>query len=386
MKTRLEELDSLRGIAAISVILAHISIILPASNIFEKINYTPLHIFWLGHESVILFFVLSGFVLSLPFFKKSQLGYKDYLIRRICRILIPSVVSVILALSLMKIISPAGIPGLSRWFNDIWTEPLFMQSIVNHFFVLGEFNTMRLNPVIWSLIHELRISILFPFLMLLVLKTGWKKNLALVLSIPLLYFLSYYVCLKVFSYDLTIFRGGYSSYSLTPHYMAFFLLGALLARYKDHIRIIYNKLNLLLRSILFVFGFVSYLYVWLILPNNNMLHIFIMNDWMIALGCVVFIVFGLNSRVMSRILLFKPIHFVGKISYSIYLYHMIVILTLTYALNHVVPIEISLTISFVVTFVVATLMYYLVELPAIKLGKRLTKKNEAKQPHLQAEF
>ncbi|MEH7247503.1 acyltransferase family protein, partial [Neobacillus niacini] len=76
MSNRLEELDSLRGIASLTVVIHHTLLTLPiflAAHQHEQINSTivkiftnsPLHIIWGGHEAVILFFVLSGFVLSL---------------------------------------------------------------------------------------------------------------------------------------------------------------------------------------------------------------------------------------------------------------------------------------------------------------------------------
>jgi len=71
---RFEQLDSLRGLAALSVVVNHFLNILPGifdnPNDFWFLKYTPLHLFWAGHEAVIFFFVLSGFVLSLQFFKK----------------------------------------------------------------------------------------------------------------------------------------------------------------------------------------------------------------------------------------------------------------------------------------------------------------------------
>ena len=71
---RYEELDSLRGLAALVVFISHYLFVLP---IGEKIHgsllmYTPIRVLSNGHTSVILFFVLSGFVLSLPFYKNTN--------------------------------------------------------------------------------------------------------------------------------------------------------------------------------------------------------------------------------------------------------------------------------------------------------------------------
>lgn len=372
---RLDQLDSLRGIAATSVILAHISIIIPSTETLENLNKTPLHLFWLGHESVILFFILSGFVLSLPYHRKKSLPYRDYLIRRVCRILIPSSVSLLLVLLIVSALSPNGLTGISQWGNDIWNSPISIKMIVDHLFLLGEFHTMKLNPVIWSLIHEMRISLLFPFIILLIKNGRFLKNAATVLAFPLLFFIAYYVGLSLFSYDITTFPAGYSSYLLTPHYTGFFLLGALLAKNKDRITTLYQKVAAFYKIPILLLGFLLYMYVWLVFPDHLVLHMFILNDWVIAFGSSIFIVFSLNSVTLKRMLLWKPVHFIGKISYSIYLYHLIVIMALLYSLRGLMPVALILIISFVLTFIVATIMYYLVEVPSVKLGRLLSQSN-----------
>lgn len=69
----------------------------------------------------------------------------------------------------------------------------------------------------------------------------------------------------------------------------------------------------------------------------------------------------------------KPIVFLGKISYSLYLYHFIVLIGSIYLLYKILPIWAILSIAFVLSFALATLAYHFVERPSITLGKRLTK-------------
>jgi len=73
---RNRELDSLRGLAAISVLLFHVlalnwaplqaGINLEVADrlIYNVLIFSPLHIAWLGAEAVWFFFVLSGFALT----------------------------------------------------------------------------------------------------------------------------------------------------------------------------------------------------------------------------------------------------------------------------------------------------------------------------------
>ena len=87
---RLTSLDALRGIASFSVVLCHCWTAIPnaARATLASSMWSPLiDIFTNGSAAVIIFFVLSGYVLSLPFFHGTQPGYPRYLFKRFCRIL-----------------------------------------------------------------------------------------------------------------------------------------------------------------------------------------------------------------------------------------------------------------------------------------------------------
>ena len=143
LPARLEELDSLRGLAALTVVISHHLIVLPV--FFNPTNwhghipvnilkYTPLHLLFAGHEAVILFFVLSGFVLSLPFHANKQGPYASFVIRRICRIYLPYIVSVAAAVIMCRLLSRGGIPELSPWLNLRWCGGFIERNLIDHAF------------------------------------------------------------------------------------------------------------------------------------------------------------------------------------------------------------------------------------------------------------
>lgn len=102
---RFLELDGLRGIAAFTVILHHFCCMY---DLKEKPYLLPLVA---GHSAVLLFFVLSGFVLSLPFWNKGTFGrYDAYLVRRIFRIYVPYVAAVGLAAVGMLLVGEKHLP------------------------------------------------------------------------------------------------------------------------------------------------------------------------------------------------------------------------------------------------------------------------------------
>jgi peptidoglycan/LPS O-acetylase OafA/YrhL len=375
---RYEELDSLRGLAAVSVVLFHFFIALyrcfPSFQFITKLENTPLQIFWAGNEAVILFFVLSGFVLSLPYYNDRALKYKYYVVRRICRIYIPYLVSVVLAILFMGILYREGVPAIGGWF-DISINHLPTKLLIGHITLLGEFDSDKLNIVFWSLAHEMRISILFPLVMFFVLKYSWKKNIIVALSMSISFFLIYYLNIKLFSYDIT---KNSTSYFSSIRYIAFFITGALLARHMESFRLFYEKIPSTVKILLGVIGILSYTYPRWFFYKKHFLHMSFINDVTVVIGCSIFIIFSINSKKISSILMFKPIHFVGKISYSLYLFHMIVLLAMFNGLYGRVPTIAIWLASLAISFIMAAIMYYVIERPSIKLGKFLTTKKPPK--------
>ncbi|WP_261302574.1 acyltransferase family protein [Paenibacillus andongensis] len=368
MNNRFDELDSLRGLASSSVLISHLFLAIPSAYLLEKLKNTPFHVFWSGHEAVILFFVLSGFVLSLSYYKDKTPKYKDYLIKRICRIYLPYLASILLSIVLMSMFSRMPLVGLDKAINNTWASPFSIESLISHMIFLGDFQSQNYNPVVWSLIHEMRISIIFPFLMYFLIKLSWKKSIMIGLACTVLYFLIWYFVFNVLHVNPT--------YLITLHYIGFFILGALLAKHRDYLKSLYTKLSKMVKLTILLAAILCYTYSWWFLPNVVYAHLTIINDWAIAVGSSVFIVYSINTAIIRRLLLFKPIHFVGKTSYSLYLFHLPAFLTLINVFYGKFPIWLILVLSFFASFVLAGIMYYLIEKPSILLGKILTTKKK----------
>lgn len=376
MGKRYEELDSLRGIAAIIVFISHLLSIFPylaSDNIVAKLlKYTPLKIiFFSGHESVIFFFILSGFVLSIPFYSSNTFNYSSYLIRRVCRIYIPYLVAIILGFVLETNISRGGISELTDFFNKLWTTPVNLSLILDHLLFLGSFNTDSINTVVWSLVHEMRISIIFPILMYLVLRLDFRINILIAL------------CLSSTSYILNIvFPTQYSetfttNYFYSLHYAGMFIIGALLAQNRDSLITIIRSRSKRQKSMLAFIAPLIYCFFHIpsfIYPSNWDSNIrLISNDWITVLGASLILLLALSVKKISKLLLNRGIVYLGKISYSLYLYHILILFSLVYILNNIIPLWSIAILSICITFIVSTISYYLIELHSIRLGKILTK-------------
>src|ERR1700722_527969 len=134
MAKRIEYLDSLRGLAATQVVINHSFLIFPilysafsrepiTNRVVWVLVYTPFHLFWDGAEAVTFFFVLSGFVLALPYFNGRAPFYPSYLVRRFFRIYVPYIIVVTLS-AFMLFLSLARHPmaGTSAFFTPMWSH------------------------------------------------------------------------------------------------------------------------------------------------------------------------------------------------------------------------------------------------------------------------
>jgi peptidoglycan/LPS O-acetylase OafA/YrhL len=372
MNKRYEELDSLRGIAALSVFLSHILLVFPDTKATKLLfDYGPLRIFVAGSEAVILFFVLSGFVLSLPFYNSTGVNYLSFLIKRVCRIYIPYIVAVTFSLIFSMTLYSGKILGLSNWFNGFWSNPVNSTTVINHTLLIKTFMS-NVNPVLWSLVHEMRISIIFPLLMLVVVRISFKKGMLLSILFSLLSVFLFYV-----------FKKGNNGveYINTINYIAIFVIGALLAKYRLSIS---DKLKLLSarsKAILFCFGLLMYVFVKpsfalkaLVFHDIAPFYRTVIDCWVVAIGAAILIVFAMTSKVFSRILTNKIIHFLGKISYSLFLSHIFILFSLIHLLYERIPMFLICLISIIMTLIISSFMYVFIEEPSIKLGRFLVNK------------
>src|ERR1035438_6360232 len=93
---RFKSLDALRGLAALVVVFHHLMLSLPDA-LRDDLRYIDLPLLMGGRFAVMLFFVLSGFVLALPYFAGTNSAYSPYLVRRFCRLYPPFAFAVLVS-------------------------------------------------------------------------------------------------------------------------------------------------------------------------------------------------------------------------------------------------------------------------------------------------
>ncbi|PFD38778.1 acyltransferase [Bacillus cereus] len=382
---RYEELDSIRGISSFLVMIGHHLMIFSAYQNYSYEDNKPFVVYLLketparlifssGNESVIIFFVLSGFVLYGSI-QNNYSSYGSYLLKRICRIYIPYLVAISIAIICQATISEYGISYLSEWFNRSWTIESSLGLIAQHVLLVGKYNTDTYNSVIWSLVHEMRISIIFPLVLMVCLRNTVRYSLLSLFSFSI----CSVVILFLFRSSLTL-----TSYALTLHYTVLFLLGALVAKYKNNLIVFYSNCTKNTKIAWFLFAMLLFMYEGLI-GEIKVLNNFIFRDYVVAISACLFVILSLSISTLSSLLHNKYLLYLGKISYSLYLYHIISLFSLIYVLHEILPLPIVLILSLILSLILATISYVFVEKFAFRVGKYVTKRADRDKKELSVE-
>ena len=146
-----ERLQSLRGLAALLVIVGHGLIVLPQTpfmfamgGIFE------------ADAAVVFFYVLSGFVLGQSLGRDPRVF--PFVIRRLCRLLPVLWVSLAAAVVVSKIVAGPPLDAATDWYNVYRSVDTSPQAIAMNATGLS----WRINSVMWSVQIELFVIPLLP--------------------------------------------------------------------------------------------------------------------------------------------------------------------------------------------------------------------------------
>ncbi|MBE9032444.1 acyltransferase [filamentous cyanobacterium LEGE 11480] len=185
-KTRFTYFDSLRGIAAVIVVLVHYFAAFypysvfgdgdgPQHHSWEKLFFIPpFGLLLNGHFSVCLFFILSGFVLSYGYFGQS--GNRVKLLVAVIKRPVRLGGLVLFGILLSAILWQSGLYfndqvfhlGVSGpWFRDYWQGNLDVKKLLSSLTTSIFRNGYIYNPPLWTIRMELYGSIMvFAFLLL----------------------------------------------------------------------------------------------------------------------------------------------------------------------------------------------------------------------------
>lgn len=329
-------LDSSRGLAAFVVLLAHtIKTFLPDhfSSSFDFL--------WDSEAAVLYFFILSGFVLteSVSKIKLTPLSYFNFICKRILRIYPVFLVVLLITFFLFPLISSQN----HNWLSEYWKKSpdlydLFKQAIL--IFRIPNDPALRLLPHDWTLSIEILISLALPFL-------AWisRKNSLFLIVIII-------AAVKLLPIDNFIFD---------------FSLGCIISTQKEKLISGWKKINFLGHAfLLFLSLTIINLDAFLpIGPQNLDAFMIHFKSW----GLAILLIAVISSTGFQNLLNNKFLVFQGKISYSFYLIHFILIAILS-QFNPEISFPFALTIIFLTTIILSATTYYIIEKPCIQVGKK----------------
>ncbi len=356
------ELDALRGLAAFVVVLSHFGKLWEPASIPPRLQLlfglilAPL---FNAASAVMLFFLLSGFVLSLPYRTGTELRYPVFLLRRLARIYLPYLGALALALLAdWRLHHPMQV---SRWFSQTWTAPLTPALLLQHLLLIGNYDTAQINTAFWSLAVEMRLSILFPLFCVPLMRLRAR-------FVPL-WFLG---LLLFYTADLRLLQHRLSPVSFTNlSEMLFatlsFSAGIVLARWFTPAKALWDRSGTPLRIAFTLLAFV--LFEWSGLLTR--VHLFSLTGPLAIAGGCGLLVTALCSRRAGRLLNHRLPAWMGRVSYSLYLVHATVLFALVHLFFGRLTRLQLLAPYLLLALAAAALFFVAVEKPCIQLSRSI---------------
>lgn len=264
-KYRITELDGLRGIAALAVVLYHFTTRFEQR--FDTDLSTKVWEFKYGFYGVDLFFIISGFVIFMTVEKvrtPAEFAYKRF-IR-----LYPTFWLCLLITFLF-----------TTWYGPAVFHRTFQELVINTTMVPSLFNTRYIDGAYWSLLIELcfYLVILFMMIFYLIPKVKW---------VGFVYLLFYLAISIYYKHNIQLFYG-----TLFLAGINFYKIWKGTSDWVNHLQIC-----CCLALAYFFTDLITFIFI-----------------------AVFYLVFYLVVYRQAKLLSWKPIVFIGQISYALYLLH-----------------------------------------------------------------
>lgn len=351
-------LDSVRGIAALVVVVYHFI----NWDYKDKLSVKLASIVFNGADAVAFFFVLSGFVLSYKYLVlKRRLDIGKFYVNRFFRLWPAFFVTVVVnalyhnweGMSLHKL---ADLFVFNKY--AFWQEALLIRPTRFVYYVPG-----------WTLVIELVMSFFVPFAVIIGYKNPknlwWLAGFFFFMTAGVFgmgMFIDHFTYgVLIAAYYLFITSPSFKQTKVYKYRYAFILAGVVLFSMRPleklfHFGWFYDEV---------IYKYLGY-------------EVFYFS----GLGSFILLVFIIQSKKLHGILEHSILRFFGKISYGIYLMHWLVVTYIfsnrqqlsSYFPGEKVAFAALFVICIAVTVLLAVIIYHFIEMPFIRLGKRITAK------------
>ena len=298
------QIDGLRFVAIAMVVLYHVNIFVTNKVPFDFTRPAPDY-WWMfqfldsDRKGVLLFFVISGFILALPFARAARkegkpVEMKRYFLRRLTRLEPPYFLTMIASYLGIILLKGHGFAELlNRTFTGLF--PSLAVSLVYMHNVIFPHN-LSVNPVAWSLEIEIQFYILMPLLAVVFKFTARTRWLLLATVMAGFIFFQHLLQPGVY----TLFN--YIQYFL----LGFLLVDVYLSNYKPKL---FPGASIIIGILCLAFiGYAD-------------LRQFNYQEYVFVPVIFIFYVLALTDGFWKRVFSFRLLTVIGGMCYSIYLLH-----------------------------------------------------------------
>jgi peptidoglycan/LPS O-acetylase OafA/YrhL len=350
MLTKINGLDGLRGILALSVVVFHAFLIFSPENLY-KFNG--------GFLAIESFFVLSGFLITKSLIERNKKinnfikVYLDFLKSRFLRLFPAFIFLSVIEITFINLFFPGKLKNL---LNELFFGSL---NVYNWWLIIREvpyferFQETLFNLHFWSLSVEWQYYLIWSVVFLILFR--FSKTVAVIFTIMFASFsaLDMYIFYKMYeNIDRVYFGTDTRFYS--------FMIGSLLALAESKI----EKRNWIFLTV----GIISFilLLTFFFLLNNYESYMYPFGFLAVSIISALLILSVLKSEFFDKLLSFYPLSYIGVRSYSLYLWHFPIFsfLSLFYEKN----IQEAVILGFISSLLISNISYLLIEEPFRRLN------------------
>lgn len=349
---RITSIDGVRGAASLVVVIYHCSLIaLPHldGTLSAWLTQSPGKLVFAGTEAVLVFFVLSGFVVALPVLREG-FAWSRYYPTRVLRLYLPVWGSLLLAAALIALVPrDASTMPEGSWMQRAQATTVTPGVLLDEASLVPA--SYDMNNVLWSLRWELIFSLALPLFVAIALALRRHALLAAVTACALT------VTGRIVDVDAMV-------------YLPVFMLGTLMAvRLDDLLAWMRRPRRAWFWPAATALALALLIASWLARPIAAPGSFAGRSLWGFAgVGAALIIIVAMGWPRLRGLLERRASQWLGRMSYSLYLVHVPVIATLAYLWGSEHWVLVTL-VGLPASLLLAALFHRVVEAPAHRLAK-----------------